>query len=465
MIELIENISGAPGGLNALLDEILREACRLEGVPECDACVLLTGDEEIHALNRSSRGVDAPTDVLSFPAVRYPSGTARDHKARLRRETDPETGRAYLGDMAISLPRAQAQAVEYGHAERHELGYLAAHAVLHLMGYDHEDERGRAAMREMEEAILRAARLPRDSEYEDEMKTLAIFDRKDYDLSLPRIIRHSVRAIIIEENKVALLYSHKYGIYVFPGGNIEDGETHIDALIRETKEEAGLIVKPRSIQAFGAVTEIRKDTKEENIFEQRDYFYTCDVESMITEQHLTAGEKESGYQLQLVSLDKAISINEGNRREQKWVETETYVLKLLRGDSDMDDHSLFQRACEALQRAYAPYSNFRVGACILAEDGRAFTGCNVENASYGATLCAERVAAAKAVSGGARSFTAIAVAGEFAVAWPCGVCRQFLNEFAADGMRVIVGKAGGEFEVAAFSELLPHAFGPKELKK
>ena len=130
----------------------------------------------------------------------------------------------------------------------------------------------------------------------------------------------------------------------------------------------------------------------------------------------------------------------------------------------MTDRELFDLACEALEHAYAPYSHFRVGACLLSEDGRAFTGCNVENASFGGTICAERTALVKAVSEGAVRFTAIAVVGEHDDAWPCGICRQVLNEFSKD-MRVICGaKATGTFTPLTLRELLPHSFGPVDLK-
>ena len=93
-----------------------------------------------------------------------------------------------------------------------------------------------------------------------------------------------------------------------------------------------------------------------------------------------------------------------------------------------------------------------------------FTGCNIENASLGATICAERCAVSKAVSEGARRFIAIAIAGEEKPAWPCGICRQVLREFAAGDLRVIVGKRGGAFETATLEELLPRSFGPEDLK-
>lgn len=128
------------------------------------------------------------------------------------------------------------------------------------------------------------------------------------------------------------------------------------------------------------------------------------------------------------------------------------------GISRVDDDFLVEKAKEAMQFSYSPYSHFRVGACLLAADGRIFTGCNVENASYGVSNCAERTALFKAVSEGAREFTVIAIAAEKTMAWPCGICRQALNEFAPD-LRVIVA-CGDERDEARLPELLPHSFGP-----
>ncbi|MBR2571247.1 MAG: cytidine deaminase [Clostridia bacterium] len=129
----------------------------------------------------------------------------------------------------------------------------------------------------------------------------------------------------------------------------------------------------------------------------------------------------------------------------------------------MTDQELFDRACAALEKAYAPYSHYRVGACLLAEDGRAFDGCNIENASYGATICAERCAVSCALVQGAARFVAIAVVGESSDAWPCGICRQVLNEFSSREMRVICGTRGKGFTVKTLSELLPMSFGPEDL--
>ncbi len=295
ILEFETERTDAPEGLAALLEETAAACVEAEGLSvPVYACLRLIGDEEIHLVNRETRGVDRPTDVLSFPAVSYPRGTARDNAARVRREYDPDVGACCLGDILISLPRARAQAREYGHSIRRELCYLTAHAMFHLMGYDHETGDEKAAMRAMEERALR-------------------------------------------------------------------------------------LLAPR--------------------------------------------------------------------------EEETM----------MDDQALYDLACSMQERSYCPYSNFHVSAALLCEDGRVFTGVNVENSSYGATICAERSAVCAAVTQGARRFTKIAIVGSSADAWPCGVCRQVLAEFAAPGMEVIVGTAGGPWQKKLLSDLLPCYFGPGDL--
>ena len=114
-----------------------------------------------------------------------------------------------------------------------------------------------------------------------------------------------------------------------------------------------------------------------------------------------------------------------------------------------------------MKRSYSPYSHYPVGAALLCADGRVFQGCNIENASFGLTNCAERTAMFKAVSEGATEYTAIAIAATVSAPWPCGACRQVLNEFAP-GIRVLVVWDGGEDEMS-LNELLPHGFGPKDL--
>ena len=128
----------------------------------------------------------------------------------------------------------------------------------------------------------------------------------------------------------------------------------------------------------------------------------------------------------------------------------------------MDYENLIAKAMEAQEKAHAPYSRFAVGAALLSKSGRIYTGCNVENASYGLSICAERTAIFKAVSEGERDFEAIAVVTEKGVT-PCGACRQVLMEFGED-IQVIVASGAGEYRVFTLRELLPEAFTPKHLE-
>lgn len=127
---------------------------------------------------------------------------------------------------------------------------------------------------------------------------------------------------------------------------------------------------------------------------------------------------------------------------------------------------LLDRALNARQNAYAPYSGYRVGAALLCPNGKIYTGCNVENASYSATLCAERSAFAAAVSAGEREFIAIAVAGgkeacADEAASPCGICRQVMAEFCSKEFEIILGNEE-KIQVYCLSELLPLAFQLEE---
>lgn len=280
----VEEVPGA----EKLLERTAVHCLAAEGITlPAYAQLQITDDARIHAINLEYRGVDKPTDVLSFPSMPcYPNKTLGQRQRRMLSERD-ETGKSFLGDIIISLPRAREQAAEYGHSLERELCYLTAHALFHLMGYDHMQDEDKKRMREMEEKALAQA-----------------------------------------------------------------------GLTRVTDEE-------------------------------------------------------------LIALSQ-----------------------------------------QAMAFSYSPYSHFKVGAALLTKDGKVYTGCNIENGSYGATNCAERTALFKAVSEGAREFSAIAIAAEKSVPWPCGICRQALNEFAPD-IRVIVTWDGNRDE-ATLPMLLPHGFGPKQ---
>ena len=131
--------------------------------------------------------------------------------------------------------------------------------------------------------------------------------------------------------------------------------------------------------------------------------------------------------------------------------------------NDEMKQELGRLAAEMRSRSYIPYSHYAVGAALLAKDGRIFTGCNIENAAYPVTICAERTAIFKAVSEGAHDFEAIAVATEDGQGYPCGSCRQVMAEFALD-MDVMLADAAGNITVeTSVSDLLPGAFTPKNL--
>jgi len=294
-LNLIDDDGRLPPLAKPYLDRAADACLALEGIPfRCQATLLIIDDEQMQALNRDARGIDAPTDVLSFPSIRYKNGTARDKLVRLRREMDPETGCVELGDIALSAPRAARQAAEYGHTELREVCFLFAHGMLHLLGHDHTTPRQRAAMRHMEEQVM---------------------------------------------------------------------------------EKTGL------------------------------------------SRELASEELE-----------------------------------------------MLEIARQAMQKAYAPYSNYRVGACVRAQDGRLVPGCNVENASFGLTICAERNAITTAITDGAREITAVAIAAEGAMPYPCGACRQFLREFAGPETPVIVTNGEGT-EKTTLEGLLPRSFGPESLQE
>ena len=154
---------------------------------------------------------------------------------------------------------------------------------------------------------------------------------------------------------------------------------------------------------------------------------------------------------------------------------ERYIYKLQKGELTMtkltleEKQELIRMALAARERAYTPYSDFMVGAALRAEDGRIFTGCNVENAAFTPTSCAERTALFKAVAEGVTRFTDIAVVGarrgevNKQVTSPCGVCRQALFEFGGPELNVIMAKSPEDFIERSMDELLPFGFGPSNV--
>ena len=150
-IPITSDVPGVNESQRAFIRKVIRTALAAEGMElPCEVDVLVTSDEGIHQINLDMRQVDAATDVLSFPEFELQPGELPGEE-----DADPGTGLIPLGDMVISMEHVTAQAKEYGHSNRRELGYLVVHSVLHLLGYDHLDEGPqKAQMRSREEAIL-----------------------------------------------------------------------------------------------------------------------------------------------------------------------------------------------------------------------------------------------------------------------------------------------------------------------
>ncbi|HLS91046.1 MAG TPA: rRNA maturation RNase YbeY [Limnochordia bacterium] len=155
----------SPGDVVDLITRVCRRALESEGWSAAEVSVVVTGDDEIRRLNREYRGIDAPTDVLSFPLLEelgeeLPPGSPPGPQHALW--TAGEGGAPALGDIVISLERAKAQAEEYGHSLQREIAFLTVHGLLHLLGYDHESEEPERVMRAKEEAILASLDLGRE---------------------------------------------------------------------------------------------------------------------------------------------------------------------------------------------------------------------------------------------------------------------------------------------------------------
>ncbi len=172
------------------------------------------------------------------------------------------------------------------------------------------------------------------------------------------------------------------------------------------------------------------------------YLFVHSVCHLLGYDHMEEGDKR-----QMRAKEEAVMEQLGLSREEAGPQT----------DEAQEIKQLYRLAAQARQRAFAPFSHFRVGAALLAEDGRVFTGVNVESSSYGATICAERTALVKAVSEGAQRFCAIAIVCDEGAAWPCGICRQMLYEFSPT-LLVITGDSEEDVKIRWLCELLPEGF-------
>ena len=166
------------------------------------------------------------------------------------------------------------------------------------------------------------------------MRLLFEIDTKDYNANGSAFVRHSARCITIKNGKVAMVHSLKYNYYKFPGGGIEKGESKRAALIRETREEAGLTVIPESVQEYGYVHRVQKnDFPDADYFVQDNYYYLCNVEDEMKPQKLDGYEAEEKFTLEYVDPDTAIFVNryaEHGPADQIMLEREARVLELLK---------------------------------------------------------------------------------------------------------------------------------------
>lgn len=196
---------------------------------------------------------------------------------------------------------------------------------------------------------------------------------------------------------------------------------------------------------------------------------------LISYEHAQAQAQEYGHSVQremcylfahgLFHLMGYDHMQEDEKKEMRAMEEKAlHMAGITREEASAptSDEELLTLARAALRYSYNPYSHYAVGAALLARSGRVYLGCNIENASFGLTNCAERTALFKAVSEGEREFEAIAIASSGSAPYPCGACRQALNEFAPD-LRVLVTWGEGEGDRTSLPELLPHSFGPKDI--
>lgn len=239
----------------------------------------------------------------------------------------------------------------------------------------------------------------------------------------------------------------------FPTVNYPAGRTARDCtrlLRREYDPETGVCALGDIIISMDHV---RAQAREYGHSERREagYLLTHGLFHLMGYDHIEAADKPVMRAMEEKALS-SIGLMRGGE-----------VLPEQKGEITMTDERLLELARQARKNAYVPYSGYAVGAALLGEDGTVYTGCNVENAAYGNTLCAERTALCKAVSEGARRFTTIAIASEGSAPYPCGACRQSLYEFAPD-LRVLVTWDGNVRE-AMLRDLLPEGFGPSSLGK
>ena len=166
------------------------------------------------------------------------------------------------------------------------------------------------------------------------MKRLFTIDLQNYNPEWPHSTRPSVRAIIFRDGKLALVHNGKFDYYMFPGGGIEEGESHEEAMIREVKEESGLVVIPESIKEYGSALRLSTSQYFENtIFEQENFYYMCEAKTEVAATEFDVHEIEEQYSLVFLTPEEAVRRNRTNDHGEEngtvWIERETRVMELL----------------------------------------------------------------------------------------------------------------------------------------
>jgi len=335
-----------------LLKQGLQAVAKLHKLSaKTEVSVSLVNDEVIHVLNKDYRGIDRPTDVLSF---------ALDEAEEPVEIGGPETH--LLGDIIISAETAVRQGKEYGHGLNRELVYLGVHSLLHLLGYDHMNQDDKAVMREEEEKALQMIRL----------------SQADLDQAAGKTDPEHFAATVVDA--------------------VSEKQAAKTAKSKKQKENSAEILKP--IKPKQDKTDKGKESK-----------------------------KGAG------------TVSQNDKKADKTIK------------------KLFKKALKTRENAYVPFSKFKVGAAVLTKAGEIYTGCNVENSSFGLTVCAERVAMFNAAAAGVRpgEITMLLVAADTEdVTSPCGACRQVMAEFEIP--EIIMANVRGDMRTVSLEELLPFSF-------
>lgn len=399
-----------------MMKKALNEGARQHDLEEnAEVSVSFVDDAAIHVLNRDYRGVDRPTDVLSFAMDEGEEDFFGEEEH-------------LLGDIVISLETVIRQGEEYGHGPVRELMYLAVHSLLHLLGYDHMEPEEKKEMRQAEEDILAVLGLSQ-KDLEENGGT-------------------GFTAMLVETGTATEEKVTEETSVVDETASSGEVKESVEASSSEVKESA-------ETASSGEVKDVEDGADEEDAVDADDIEDDDDEAVDADEDFLPAGGccGASGGGCCGASGGGCCGASGGQDLVYEGGALE---------DMPTEWKVLFDEALAVRDNAYAPYSNFKVGAALLTTEGEIFTGCNVENASYGLTVCAERNALFHAVAEGKKEVEVLLITaeGEKPVS-PCGACRQVMAEFSVK--QVIMTDTEGNWYLCPLQELLPFEFSGKSL--